>query len=283
MFAGLNTYDTVDWGNPISSDPLNRGLAAWFLAAPGRFRVGSLQWQDLTRVHIGTLTNSPTWDKDRRPGGAMCFRSDASTSHASVPHTTRLNLSETASTIAFWLKAPHAQTRDSSAFLDKGLGGPATGHAWAIRPAASEDDGRIRILIEDASADFSAGSYLNNIWCYIVVTWDGTNIRLYRNGALLQTVAQPAGTYRSPTAPLIIGALDASSPFIGAQCRLDDIRLYDARVLSAGQIAELYRRSVQCNAGLLNRWSLSRYAPEQAGAATAAFYYNRYVVARGKA
>lgn len=273
MYAGLNTYDAVDWGQPINwSHPLNRGLAAWFLAVPGRFRTRSLQWQDLTRVHVGTLTSTPTWIP-QRPGGQMSINfAGGSNQYVTTPHASRLNLSETASTVAFWLYAPHSQPNDFSAFLDKGLGNTLDLHAWIVRPSLSSDNGQIVVAIEDGAVTFAAGSYPNNQWCHIAVTWDGSNVRLYRNGAFLESIAQPSGTYRtSNTEAFIIGALRIAGPGqIGATCRLDDIRLYDSRVLSAGEIAELHRQSSRGNLETLSRIRLPRNS-EQAAATTRSY------------
>lgn len=107
------------------------------------------------------------------------------------------------------------------------------------------------------------------------MTWDGTSVRLYRNGLLIETVAQPSGTFRSSnTDTLNIGALVASGPTpLSATCRLDDIRLYDARVLTDREINELYKRSYRYNEGLLNRIPLPSPFIEQAAATGSPWYY----------
>lgn len=269
MLPGLHTYDTVDWGKPVSSHPLNRGLAAWFLSVPQRFRVGSLQWQDVTRAHIGVLTNSPVWGRSpERPGGRLSLNATSGTSYVQVPHATRLNLSESASTIAFWVRSPFVAA-DFSAWLDKGEGDAGNAHAWSIRASTVSADGRVTILLEDGSATSVGAVFLNAIWCYLVITWDGTNIHFYRNGAFLESVSQPSGTFRSSdTNTFNINALRASGAVLARSgTRLDDIRLYDNRVLSAGEIAELYRKSCRGNANLLNRWRLHRGSSQEEAAA----------------
>lgn len=273
MFPGANNYDNVDWGNPISSHPLNRGLVAWFLAVPCRFRVGSLQWQDLTRVHTATLTNTPVWGKTpERPGGRMSLNFNGTTAYAAATSTTRLNLSETASSVAFWVRCPYA-TADFCAWLDKGTGDAASSHAWYIQPNTGSSDGRLAVLLEDSLATSASNVFLDSIWCHIVVTWDGSNVRFYRNGAFIESQTQPVGTYRSTnTSSFNMGALLATGPFPIARVgtRLDDVRLYDSRVLGAGEVTELYRLSCQSQGALLNRWRSPRCTQQDAAAATRA-------------
>lgn len=266
MFNLLGTYEDVEWGQPINwSHSLNRGLTAWFIAAPGRFFVGSSKWLDLTKAYNGSLITGPssaTWKNSLdRIGGQCSIHMPASDSYVQVPHDTRLNLSETASSVAFWVKCPYAAA-DFCAWLDKGRGDAVGAHAWSIRPTtASSNNGRATILLEDSQVHSSLNIFLNNIWCHITVTWDDTNVRLYRNGGLIETLAQPVGTYRTTnTDTLNIGALRSNAGIIArANTYMDDIRLYNNRVLTAIEVHNLYELSSEYNRDLLNRFKFSRY------------------------
>lgn len=257
MSRGLLTPPTnapVDWVSPINwLHPLNRGLAAWWLFVAGGH--SGPQWIDLTRTHTGTFSGTAgSWQGTVRPGGWGAYGVANTTSYVQVPTHQRLNLSETASSVAFWVRCPYAAA-DFSAWLDKGTGDAGTTHAWALRPSTASADGRATILIEGINATTVGAVFLNAQWCHIVVTWDGTNIHWYRNGVFLESVAQPVGTYMSANASTFnIGALRPNSGSISRSgTRLDDIRLYDSRVLSAGEVAELYGVSQQFNQGALNR------------------------------
>lgn len=264
MNAPVDRVSPINWLHP-----LNRGLAAWWLFVSGGH--SGPQWIDLTRAHTGTFTGTAgSWQGTGRPGGWGAYGVANTTSYVQVPHHTRLNLSETASSVAFWVRCPHAAA-DFSGLLDKGAGDGGNQHAWAMRPSTASADGRATILIEDNNATTVGAVFLNAQWCHIVVTWDGTNIHFYRNGSFLESVVQPSGTYRfDNTGTFNLGSLRTSGGSISRSgTRLDDIRLYDARVLTAGDVSALYGVSQQFNQGTLNRV----YMPMawQSAAAAAAF------------
>ena len=67
----------------------------------------------------------------------------------------------------------------------------------------------------------------SSVWTHLAFTYDGTNLRLYVNGALVRTVAA-TGAIAVTTGDLLIGS-DSAGWFKGT---LDDLRIYD-RALSA--------------------------------------------------
>ncbi|HEY8886019.1 MAG TPA: LamG-like jellyroll fold domain-containing protein [Candidatus Microsaccharimonas sp.] len=79
-----------------------------------------------------------------------------------------------------------------------------------------------------------AGTIVLNQWNLTTVTWDGTNAKLYINGALTNTVAVTGVGLVSST--VLIGAESAARQFVGS---IDDVRIYN-RALSNTEITALF-------------------------------------------
>ena len=75
-----------------------------------------------------------------------------------------------------------------------------------------------------------------NQWNHLAATWDGTTLRQYLNGALVDSVPY-SGTLAVTTSPLTIGINSEywTTAFTG---RLDDIRIYN-HALSAAEVSRL--------------------------------------------
>tara|TARA_R100000353_G_C6498562_1_gene193629 strand:- start:1 stop:1512 length:1512 start_codon:yes stop_codon:yes gene_type:complete len=78
----------------------------------------------------------------------------------------------------------------------------------------------------------------NNNWVFWAITYDGTNVRQYKNGSLKAT----SGTLAAPistTGKKI--ALNQVEDFRGLTCSMQNVRLY-SRCLSATEVSTLYER-----------------------------------------
>lgn len=86
----------------------------------------------------------------------------------------------------------------------------------------------------------SGGGFSNNIWYHVVLTWDGSNVITYINGAKVNTTAQTVAPVTNFYA-LRIGenAAGASRRFIGT---IDELRIYN-RAISVGEVTALYQMS----------------------------------------
>jgi hypothetical protein len=102
-------------------------------------------------------------------------------------------------------------------------------------------------------------------WHFLCGTWDGTNMRGYRDGLLIASYEPGAAKDNAGTAPFLIGA--GTNPSLGktefTQGSIDDVRIY-SRALLAPEIAYLYSSgAVRLNAsqnailtnGLIGLWS----------------------------
>jgi hypothetical protein len=106
----------------------------------------------------------------------------------------------------------------------------------------NEDErGTIRLCIgvagkEQYKLETRTNSWKAFTWYHLVATFDGTDVKLYVNGALEDSANQPGAHYAS--SKVCFGSkYNGEGPFRG---RLDDIRIY-SRALTADEITGLYR------------------------------------------
>lgn len=97
--------------------------------------------------------------------------------------------------------------------------------------------------------DTSMNATLNE-WVFISGTWDGTTLRLYRNGVEV-TSGTPGGSLPSANFDgVVVGRRhDGAGTVNFFPGRIDDARIYN-RTLSAAEIAQLYNQSAAAKAGL---------------------------------
>jgi hypothetical protein len=93
---------------------------------------------------------------------------------------------------------------------------------------------RINFSISVPSTNSAYTTVSISTWTHIVGTYDGTTIRLYKNGTLVHSVAH-SGTVSNPGRYLTVGGW-TSGVWAGL---VDDLRIY-RRVLNATEIAGLY-------------------------------------------
>ena len=80
------------------------------------------------------------------------------------------------------------------------------------------------------SLDTAAGTVDLNVWQHILVTWDQVNLKLYKNGVLLKTVATTFasnGTFTT-TNDLLIGARRSSAGFF--EGNIDEVAVFNSVV-----------------------------------------------------
>jgi hypothetical protein len=86
--------------------------------------------------------------------------------------------------------------------------------------------------------DINSATLVLNTWQHFLLTYNGTQLSLYRNGVLLNSV--PAtGTITNATVPLYIGKLVYSVNNFNYLGKIDEFGLW-ARALSAAEVAALY-------------------------------------------
>ncbi len=169
-------------------------------------------------------------DRFGNPNNAYYF--DGINDYIQIAHNSALNLSGSFS-FSLWYKTEN--TLLSQRLIDKAT--VNTSDSWLIdhRP-----NNQVRLIVADSKVtktisnpDFTK----NNTWTHLVVTYDGSNVRFYKNGKLDSTIPQ-TGSTPANTNPVRIGAnsLLYLDFFKGV---MDDIAIWN-RVLTVPEIEQLF-------------------------------------------
>ncbi len=199
-------------------------VAAWSFDE----QLGRTAFDETGNGHDG-LIEAAEWGVGAQ-GGGLLFDGD---SYIEVPDDPDLDLAAEG-TLQAWAR-----------YSNEGVGGELIGKCLA---GGSGVDCNYALALEDPAfvsaafclgdsaaascSDISSHGFDRMIWHQVVVTWDGTLLRIYLDGRLKKLEWQTV-TPAVNDDPLLIG-----NGFVG---RLDEVRLYD-RALSAREVASLYTR-----------------------------------------
>jgi hypothetical protein len=185
----------------------------------------------------GTLSpDGPVWTAGNL-GGALDF--NGAGDYVSRASTTSINTLGSRMTVALWLY--------------KRANAPDYGSIIGRRKGASYEDLWILFYNNSASDEYSFGvstssgaAYLNgpastgdhNRWVHLAAVYDGSTIRLYRDGVEIASRGH-TGTVLTEATPVFLGAGDNGTVSEYVNAIVDDVRLYN-RALPASEVQGLY-------------------------------------------
>lgn len=202
------------------------------LKAYYRFESGALTTDSSGNTHTLTDISDPA-DTTGVYGGGVILDSDDAYSHADHADFKPTG----AFTIGGWVKRSATGAYAFFAQSFSNAGGGTIG--WQL---GFNNSNQAYFVVGYASLKTasSTATYTDGAWHHFVATCDGTNIRLYVDGAIVATTASSYPTYYS-TNYVRIGCANYSGTntdfFNGS---LDDVFLVNGTALSADQIKELY-------------------------------------------
>jgi chitodextrinase len=175
-------------------------------------------------ANTGTIENA-SWSTTGRYGGSMSF--NGTTSRVQVPASPSLNVS-TAITLMAWIR-PASNQNDWRTIMQREV------DAYALN--ASHNRGRLRP---------SGGATLNgtfqfvntnssspvNAWTHVALTYDGSTLRLFVNGAQVSSIAA-SGAIETNANPLWIGGNSPYGEYFNGL--IDEARVYN-RALTAAEV-----------------------------------------------
>jgi hypothetical protein len=166
--------------------------------------------------NTGTLSNA-TWTSAGHDGSALSF--NGSSNRVNVADSNSLDLT-TGMTAEAWV-FPTTLSGWRTVVMKEAAGGLAYAlyaHDNAPTPAAYVNFGGTDIRVAGTSA------LPLNTWSHLAVTYDGTTLRLYVNGAQVGSRAA-TGSIRATTAALRIGGNAVWGEWFAG--RIDDVRIYN--------------------------------------------------------
>ena len=139
--------------------------------------------------------------------------------------------------IALWFKADDYSPSDVR-LCSKSTGTSEQDHYWML----SIIDGpnlRFRLKTNGSTSTLVAGSGTLElgVWTHAVATYDGSAMRIYKDGVLVGSVGKSGSVSADPGVPAWIGRNpDGYGPWDGI---IDEVRIYE-RALSQDEIATLF-------------------------------------------
>ena len=180
-----------------------------------------------------TVFGDTTWIAGKI-GNAVQF--DGTGDYATVPDNPTVDNMRRSITMATWV---YPEKVDTQYLIRKATFDAFDGYELSLSTGGTTGQVFFVRFNQDSNANTyrlnSTTMYPINEWTHVAATYDGTDIRLYVNGVLNNTMAADV-TIASNDLPLSIGA--ESDGFRALQGAMDDIRLY-GRALSAAEIQAL--------------------------------------------
>ena len=173
----------------------------------------------------GTLINGPSWTSGML-GGGLSF--DGVNDVVTAPFTQHLPVW----TVALWVRSPNApQTTPSSGPLQREANFQIN---WNHADANFVGSAAVRVGGNWYAARF--GTLAADTWYHLMATYDGDVLRVYRDGVLVASNAQPNGPADADAGPLYFAKHATRDRFFAGT--VDDVRVYD-RALGAAAITAL--------------------------------------------
>jgi hypothetical protein len=195
-----------------------------------------------TSGNNGTLTNGPTWVTGKF-GNAVNF--DGSNDYVSVANTP----STVQATMEAWIKPSGSNYASSQSIMggyDSAVGDLSSRYLMQVASVALNgewsvyiSDGRY-VQIASSGLVYNVGNFPAGVWTQLLVTYDGSNVKFYKDGSLVKTVAQTVSG-AGDSQPFAIGRLGGYNGqyFSGA---IDSPKIY-TKALSAAEVSALYQGS----------------------------------------
>ncbi|HQV32367.1 MAG TPA: putative Ig domain-containing protein, partial [Calditrichia bacterium] len=209
----------------------------------------------------GTLHNGPQW----RPNGG---RENGALEFDGVDDYVDIGTMDISGgpgmTIALWMRADDFGVADAR-LISKATGVLDDEHNWMISTYDGGSALRFRLKVDGSTRTLisNTGVLSLNTWHHVAVTYDGSQMRIFRDGTQVANQSASGAIDVSPSVPAAIGNQPAGAgnePFDGL---LDEVRIYN-RALSAAEITALFNGTtgVEPREGnLINQFDLEQNFP----------------------
>ncbi len=210
-------------------------LLAWWKFDDG---TGTVAVDSSGNGNDGVFIQDPEWVAGKF-GGALLFDGQGG-ERVSIGG---LDIPSGQMTIACWFKADNLDTPGQDPrMVSKAFGGGNNDHIWMFSSSRISGNKflRFRLKTNDGqdTSEIKAGTFEVGEWIHGAIWWDGTDMKVYKNGAEVGTLAK--GGTSVALDPAVQGAI-GNQP-IGAENRpfdgiIDDVRIY-TRALTEAELAQ---------------------------------------------
>ena len=206
----------------LAFDKSGCGLAAYWKFDEG---IGSAAADSSGSGNNGILYNGPVWVSSCP--SVKCIQFDGVNDYVQVPDSSTIEPAQI--TASLWIK-PTVWSGTANALIAKRQAG--TNGYFIFRYASN----RINVDLGGSGSRWDTLYVPPLQWTHLVYTYNGTNGRLYVNGALNNTTALGTPASVPSTAPLRIGA-DTSAAQYYFTGSMDEVKIYN-RALSATEVCD---------------------------------------------
>jgi hypothetical protein len=194
--------------------------------------------------YTGTVTGTPTYSQT----GALSGDSDTCAKFPGSAYVTVASGAtvSTAVTLECWIKSSGTISAYNR-FLDNGY--PINDHKGIevmVAPPADGSMGYVNLGLGTSytGTNFGTGVFVTNTWYYLVVTYDGTTLKIYLNGSLNTSMTQTGCNVANVTNFHIASDSSGSQDFAGW---LDEVAVY-SYALSSSQVTTHYNAGISTTA-----------------------------------
>lgn len=239
-------YGSIVQNNCIGFWKLNEGSGTTAKDYSGNNYDGS--------VLSGTYTtDSPLVSRQRiniRSKASLYFNSSAATNYVSVTHQSQYIFNRNLTT-AYWFKTSKYML--DSATLSKGIGSKNPfDWRWI------NSNGQLSFICYDGTFQPIAGTkLLPNTWYHLVGTRNGSTLKLFVNGVLVNSVTDTTVSDTDNTTDINFGKRTGGTQWLDGN--LKDIRIWN-RALTSVEISDLYFKNAVPDSGLVGEWRLDEGA-----------------------
>jgi Tfp pilus assembly protein PilV len=232
--AGIDSGGGGDGGGgPVAHWKLDDGIGSTAIDSSGN-------------GHNGTLAGNPSWT-DGIAAGALDF--DGAGDYVDGGNVLAGG-TPTISVTAWVFKRDSGDDR----LVSRSSGTSIPDHIISLGVANTTIRVRLRTTDNGGSSNYDGGTMSLNEWTHLAFTYDGTNLRIYRNGSEIASF-NVTGPVLASDLPVVLGNLNTTQDrYLNGV--LDDVRIYN-RALSPGQIAIL---ATVCNDNVADDFEAGNYA-----------------------
>lgn len=224
---------------PNLDDYLNNLIARWSFEE-GQ---GTVAEDSSPNANAGILENA-TWSNETGEGSKHAL---AFTNQNDRVDVGKMDISGSEMSICFWTKLNSYDQMDAR-FVSKAIGENDVDHFWMV---STLDDSKFRFRLKTNAGGTTtlisnAGVIPLNEWVFLTATYDGSEMRIYKDSTLLTSTPKTGSIATDPTVDVSLANQPASAtggvrPLDGF---LDEVRIYST-ALNLAQIKQIYKSGFQ--------------------------------------
>jgi hypothetical protein len=241
---------TLNYGQLVNrQSPLNRGLVSWWLNLPQRGKGNT--WFDIAGRNHGTLSATPVWGGavGRHAGHGRLNFVGGSAQGVNCGTSSEFTINN-AITITLWFR-PQVTTRGD--IVTKWHNGGSADDAFNLLYGLTS--GKPQFFVSNgagttANSGVGSRAMVANTWYHLAGVCDGTNVRIFMDGAQEATAAMSLTMPTLGTRTIWIGRNNHTDGYVSGD--VDDVRIFNVAKV-ASEVDAIYRESLRGYLTTLNR------------------------------